>query len=393
MSYTLVKSYPTLYSKNSRGKFNVWNISVKTDNVISYIYTLTKQEGGKETEFVKKITKGKNIGKKNETTHIEQACSEALSKWNLKKDKNGYRENKSDLDSAKKLMPMCAQYFDNRSKHIDYNNAYVQPKLDGVRCVLTKNNNDIKMFSKNGLEFFNLDHIKNDVIKLSKYIPNNIVLDGELYTENFPFNKINGYVRRKKDSDNLKEEDIQKILSIQFHIFDCFDLEYNEWTFDERYQYLQQLFKKYRKKIKNNNATLQLVFTQKINNEDDVFSVNGTFISQGFEGIMIRNGNGFYKNSKTRSNDLQKYKLFKDEEFKIVDVSEGMGKDEGTAIFTCEAKGGLFNVRPKGTLEERQEYFENKNYYIGKMLTVRFQEYSEEDIPRFPVGLRVREID
>lgn len=390
----VVKTFNKLYSKTSTGKINSWSLEVKTDDSVSYICTYTGQVDGKITEYIKKIEKGKNIGKKNETTHLEQAISEATSLWKKKIDKNGYRKNIKELDDATTMMPMCAQYFDKRSKYINYDNAYVQPKLDGVRCILTKNSSNlknIKMYSKNGLEFFNLDHIKKDIIMFFNNMSNDIILDGELYTDKFPFNKINGYVRRNKESDNLTKDNLSNIKKIKFHIFDCFSLKDKKWIFTDRITYLNKLFNDYINKTDKQN--LILVFTKKIKSEKEVYSTNNTFVEQGYEGIIIRNGKGIYKNSKSRSNDLQKYKLFQDDEFKIIGYEEGDGQDKGTVIWICETPKGNFRVRPKGTIEERKEYFENGKNYINKMLTVKFQEYSEEGIPRFPVGLRIREID
>lgn len=382
-----VKKFNKLYSRTSSGKINVWDLQVKTDKNISYVCTYTGRIDGKITEYIKKIGKGKNIGKKNETTHLEQALFEANSLWQKKIDKNGYRKSIKELKDANEMMPMCAQYFDKRAKYIDFTDAYVQPKLDGVRCVLRKNGNKISMYSKNGLEFFNLNHIKKDIEMHFKSVTDDVVLDGELYTDKFPFNKINGYVRRTKGSENLSENDWDKIKKIKFHVFDCFSLDNKEWTYTERFNYLKNVFGKTH--IKN----IVLVHTKRINSEEQVYSVNSKFVEDGYEGIMIRNGKGLYKNSKSRSNDLQKYKLFMDDEFKIIGFEEGVGQDEGTVIWICSAGDNIFRVRPKGTISERTEYFKNGNKYIGKMLTVRFQEYSEDGIPRFPVGLRFREID
>jgi DNA ligase-1 len=386
-----------LYFKSSTGKINTWDIMVKTDNKISYIYTYTGQVGGKIKEYIKKIEKGKNIGKKNETTHLEQALFEAKSQWQKKIDKNGYRENIDELENANIMMPMCAQYFDQREKYIDFKNAYVQPKLDGVRCILNKKKNIIKLYSKNGLEFFNLDHIKMDIQIFFSSMTEDIILDGELYTDKFPFNKINGYVRRTKGPETLTNQDWTEIKKINFHIFDCFSLNNKNWIFKDRYNYLKKYFEKYNNIYEKNNAldlqNLKFVFTKKINCKDDVYSINLKFIKDGYEGIIIRNGDGLYKNSKSRSNDLQKYKLFQDDEFKIIGFEEGVGQDEGTVIWICNVINGNFRVRPIGTVEERRNYFKNGDNYIGKMLTVRFQEYSEDGIPRFPVGLRIREID
>ena len=69
---------------------------------------------------------------------------------------------------------------------------------------------------------------------------------------------------------------------------------------------------------------------------------------------------------------------------------EGTAKDSGTGIFVCECENGTFNVRPTGTLATRKEYWENRSSYMNKLLTVKHQSVSTDGIPRFPVGLTVR---
>ena len=113
----------------------------------------------------------------------------------------------------------------------------------------------------------------------------------------------------------------------------------------------------------------------------------------GFEGLILRNCNGIYEVNK-RSYDLQKYKHFIDEEFDIIDFTEGTGDEKGLIIFICETKSGkTFSVRPKGNHEYRKELFDNGDYLIGKKLTVMFQEYSGEGVPRFPVGITIRDYE
>lgn len=373
----VIKTFDKLYSKTSSGKINEWSICIKSDNNIAYICTYSGLVGGKITEYIKKVHKGKNIGKKNETTVLEQALAEAQSMWTKRIDKNNCKLSKDELLVNLDIVPMTAQYFDSRSKYIDYDCAYCQPKLDGVRCIRVNK----QLLSKNNLKFNNLEHIENEIIKLG--LKDGICLDGELYTDNFPFNKINGYVRRvSSNNDNM-----ENIKCIEYHIFDCFDTNNVDWAFEDRYKYLSKLLKK-------PNNILKLVHTVKIDNQDDVYSTNEIFVSQGYEGIMIRNGKGLYKNSKTRSNDLQKYKLFKDDEFKIIGFTEGSGQDEGTVIWKCITElEHEFMVRPKGSREDRMNMFNNGKKYIGKLLTVKYQELSEDGVPRFPVGLRIREID
>ena len=106
---------------------------------------------------------------------------------------------------------------------------------------------------------------------------------------------------------------------------------------------------------------------------------------------MIRYLNGYYDINK-RSKFLLKYKEFKEEEFTIISGKEAEGNDKGTVIFECETTEKLtFFVRPVGTREQRIKYFNNLDKYIGKKLTVQFQEYTDDKIPRFPVGKAIRE--
>lgn len=81
-----------------------------------------------------------------------------------------------------------------------------------------------------------------------------------------------------------------------------------------------------------------------------------------------------------------------EEEFKIIGFHEGKGDEKGLVIWDCITKEEKpFSVRPKGNAEQRKELYNNGNKYIGKKLTVIFQEYHESGIPRFPVGKAIRE--
>jgi DNA ligase-1 len=114
-------------------------------------------------------------------------------------------------------------------------------------------------------------------------------------------------------------------------------------------------------------------------------------LDEGYEGAIIRNFYGPYKTNH-RSPNLQKYKSFMDDEYIITNGFEATGRDIGTVIFQCSTPDGkLFNVRPKGTRLQRKEWLTNINTLIGKKLTVKFQNLSNDGIPRFPVGINIRE--
>ncbi len=58
--------------------------------------------------------------------------------------------------------------------------------------------------------------------------------------------------------------------------------------------------------------------------------------------------------------------------------------------FECRVGEITLRVRPEGTVEERSEMFRQGESYIGNPLTVRFQRYSDDRVPNFPVGVGVR---
>jgi DNA ligase-1 len=115
---------------------------------------------------------------------------------------------------------------------------------------------------------------------------------------------------------------------------------------------------------------------------------------EGHEGTIYRVPGGLYV-PRARSKDLLKRKDFMTEEYRIVDYTEADGRDIGTVIWVVETSvgGGRFSVRPRGSIEQRREWFRNGGDFIGKMLSVRFQNLSEAGVPRFPVGLSIRDYE
>jgi DNA ligase-1 len=265
---------------------------------------------------------------------------------------------------------MLAYDYNKKGKSIIFP-CYVQPKLDGIRGLYS---NGI-VFSRTGKIFNNFDHIISDI---EKNFPPELILDGELYTKDFNFETLSGLVRRKYVTD----EDMDMITKIKLVVYDCITKD----TFDNRFKYLEKLFKK----IKSKNVVL--LETEVCKTENDVFRFHEKYTKKGYEGVMLRNMNGTY--DPKRSINLQKLKTFHDDEFKIVDFEEGTKKEKGLIMFICETKkGGRFAVRPLGSYEERREMFENGNDYIGKMYTVRYQELTKNGIPRFGVGVGVRDYE
>jgi DNA ligase-1 len=152
------RKFPTLYATAATGKSKVWNIETRwldAKKGHALIHTEHGYEGGKMTVAQTEVTAGKNIGRSNETTPIQQANMEAESKWKKKQDQ-GYAEAGATAPAAKEevLLPMLAVDYNKRGKSVVFP-CFVQAKLDGVRCTYQGG----KLYSRNSKAFPHLDHI------------------------------------------------------------------------------------------------------------------------------------------------------------------------------------------------------------------------------------------
>lgn len=371
---------PTLYSISSKGKIKEWTVLVRDNgNGTSSIIRRHGYVGDKIQEIEKVVSSGKNIGKTNETTPHEQAVSEALSLRQKRLD-TGWSENIPNPETHRVELPMLAQKFTTSKHRIKYP-CLVQPKLNGVRCFAKKvDENTIVYTSRKGKDYTTLDHLTPDLLTMMKI---GEIFDGEIYIHGESFQHIVRLVKKLRPESS----------SLQYWVYDIADLN---MTNQERLETLYLIFGSFDgfddEEINNSNVKLTPTYT--ILEESQVYNWHQNFVYRGFEGVIIRNKEGLY-NFDNRSADLQKYKEFQDEEYMIVGGSKSeSGNQEGCVIFECVTSGGKrFNVYPKGTLEKRREMYKNLDKYIGKMLTVRYQEKSEDNVPIFPVGIEVRDYE
>jgi len=406
---TKTQTYGPVYATSSRGDVKMWSAIVEETLVATRItYTYGLENGKKQTQKVY-VEKGKNIGRANETTHYEQAIKMVESKLNAKKDK-GYGTDIDNIETP--ILPMLALPFTKRKHNIKYP-AFVQPKIDGVRMTCRLVDGQIEMFTRKGKSFAVMPHIEKELVKILNDMPKHFYLDGELYSDTLTFQEVAGTVRRIK-----KVTDSEILNQISYKVFDCFctqEYHLENDTFRFRLETLKTLFVNHhmentshyltdkagnktlvdRRLYKDGELTspVTLIETLKIQSESEVYEMYDMFMRSGAEGIMIRNADGLYKLNH-RSADLQKYKQFKDSEYKIIDFTEGSNNEKNAVVWVCETKDGyIFNVRPKGTIEGRRILFELGDKNIGKMLTVRYQELTDDGIPRFPVGISIRDYE
>ena len=192
--------------------------------------------------------------------------------------------------------------------------------------------------------------------KIFKKLSGNFYLDGELYTNDLSFEEISGLSRKLEGG--LTEEEEKKIDLIHYYVYDCFDLDNMELTFKERYAILKSL-----PKVKYVN----IVETYNAKNKEEVREFQKKFVEEGYEGTMLRNYDSTYQLNK-RTKDLQKYKDFMEDEFKIIGFTDGEGSEKGQVIWKCVTKDGKeFNVVPIGTRSHRKKLFKEAEKKIGKI--------------------------
>jgi DNA ligase 1 len=370
---------PTLYKKTSTGAIQFWEIWTEEYSKTAEIRTKYGQLGTGSPQYtVDTISKGKNVGKKNETTPAQQAEAEAKAKYE-KQLKKGYVESIEGAEAGETddlieggQLPMLAHSFSKHGDKIKYP-AYAQPKLDGIRCVAILKEGECTLWSRTRKQITSMPHI---IAAIENMFKKDAALDGELYNHEFRanFEHIVSMVRQ--------EEPDEKHTDVQYHIYDTI----RPGSFKERAEWLWENVKK--------SDFLKLTPTNLVETEDQVLGSFQTFKSCGYEGAIIRNAAGLYVGK--RSYDLLKVKEFQDDEFEIVGVEEGRGKLQGhVGAFVCRTTDGKeFLAKMSGDTGNLKKYFEDHSTWIGKQLSVQYQGLTGSNgVPRFPVGIAIRDYE
>jgi DNA ligase-1 len=364
-----MKTYPKLYAKSNTGKILVWWME-RDDNQFRSCHG---QLDGKIVQDEWTTCAGKNLGKANETTPADQADKEVLAKMK-KQTESGYFTDISDVDQELYFSPMLAKKYEDYKDEIDWSKGnYVSSKMDGLRCVATRKG----LFSRNGKIFCSFPHIARELKPLFDKIPD-LILDAECYASKLSddFNKIISLAKKTKPTP----EDIQESEQyLQYWIFDCPSAK---GGFHDRYSYLVKLLAD---NGLTNNKWIKICPHTLVKTPAEIETNLNKYIEQGFEGLMLNTYDGKYENK--RSKNLVKYKLFLDEEAEICDIVEGVGNRSGMFGYAkMKLDNGItFDSNGRGNEAQYREILKNKNKYIGKRATVRYQNLTNDGLPRFPV--------
>lgn len=430
---------PKLYKIDSNGKERIWRIWVGG----STVYREAGLVKGKKVPSQRTYT-GKNIGKKNETTDEEQAHLEADGMWTKQLDKGytpkckegkamykrvkaaskehgGHNINaKAQIRGGKQktvkqkntlrydgdvptVIPMKTykwevdknqQPLPRVTKHFDFDEGvYTQWKLDGYRCIARIIDGNVVLTTNSSNQYPWFESLRTSIKKFMMTGDCLDGLDGEVYAHHLfdqdgneildvrRFAEIQGICAISRSSPHELED------QICLYVFDLLDTT-GKYDQDARFARLKKLFKK------NRDPRIVMTRTEVANSANEVNEIHNEYAAEGYEGIIIRSRELIYQQD-GRPLKIRKYKYFVDDEFKIVGAQKDDGVDEKYFVWICKTKQGKkFRAPPgKGFRDaERRKMWKHHKKYIGKMMTVEYQDLDDETgIPRFPKAKGIRE--
>jgi len=273
------------------------------------------------------------------------------------------------------IKPMLAHKFDE--SRVDWSQpAYIQPKLDGVRCLFTKDG----AYSRTGKHFKNLAHIELALISFFKQNPD-VILDGELYNHKLKndFEKIISLVRKQKPTadDRLDAQHL-----VQFHVYDYISTPvYDSYKTRMQNLVVSDIY----------DAQIKYVPAKLVDSYNYARDIHAKFLDQGYEGSIIRL-DGLYKHG--RSYDLMKFKDFSDTEATIIGYETGKGKRTGTIgkFLMQDDEGNKFGCPPgKGyNYKDLANILDNIGDYIGKRATFTYFQRTQAGSYRHPLFKCIR---
>lgn len=399
-----------LYKRDKKGKLMEWNI---WHDGVSYT-TSSGYVGGAITETLPTFVEQKNIGKANETSLEQQVLNEVASKVQYQID-HGYSY---DIPTEEKRFEVSlADKYPDRQERGKLDFPYiVEPKLDGCRAWMKLVDGQIVMKSRSHKEIVSCPHIKeNEFVKKFFETYPDAILDGELYNHDLKndFNKIVSLVKKTKP----KPEDLEESAKlVQYHCFDSYYPSEPQLLYTERKTRLLNILQQnnwvghHFDDVNKDSFYLvgvgwvhhfiggwKLESSYEVDNETLVEHYIKSAVNRGYEGIMLKKDVPYFFG---RSFNMLKYKKFKDAEYRIVDFEEGKGNLKGiAAAVICETDNGeQFKAGVTGTQDYARNLYENRNEYVGKLATIKYQELTpikdgKGGVPRFGKMMTVRDYE
>ena len=279
--------------------------------------------------------------------------------------------------------PMLA--YPASDKPIDYTKpVYIQPKLDGVRCLIQYDKKQgVTAWSRTGKQWKNILHITKS---LEKWFQSNqtTILDGELYNHDLrdDFETIISLVRRQKpdDIDMLESRDL-----VQFHCYDCIDKGLVDASFENRMNFITHHVP--------SSYCIKPVTTDRVYKHEEALDIhNNANLVNGYEGSILRTNDPY---ACKRSHNLRKFKDFSDTEATITSWVEGKGKRAGTIgkFMAIDADGNEFGMPVMDNFKKLRTMFKEMQTWVGKTATFTYFERTKAGSYRHPLFKAIRDYE
>jgi ATP-dependent DNA ligase len=276
---------------------------------------------------------------------------------------------------SKWKVPMLAQDFkEGRVKFP----CYAEPKFDGVRVLaeITRGNqnamtvDEVNFYFRSGKPVHTLEHLAEPLLKISEGW-GDCWFDGEVIHEE-GFMKCVGDVRRKR----------LQAPHLTYAIFDVFSDQRPHLSYLERRKILNDI-------PFGTGGKIEVVPTKSICKMDDLWEAKEIYeaMSDNVEGVMVKSSDALYQHGK-RSFDWMKVKDELSVDFPVVEAYEGTGKYvEMLGGFIAENPNTGARVRIGGgyTDEQRKQYWDNRNEYIGVVAEIKYQYMTPKGSLRHPI--------
>lgn len=389
----MVKKYPILYKTTSKGAKIQWHIRIFEDDQGQFKLIIERGhvDGKIQTDIILIEPKAKRSGE-------EQAVLEADQRYK-KKIRENYRPVSTDTEIQNLFIkPYLLKQYHSFAEKLKFPVA-IQPKLDGIRsifgafkCKKKPDKLELRFISRQCVQFPNpLTHLKKDFMQSKLPKKRKLYFDGELYIHDPDVYEVDiGGNLRREPPYTEEQQDFTK--RINYWVFDYVDLTQPNLTYKQRRQNLEKWFSSAQAKY------IHLVPQKIVNSHEEIDKMTRQFISEGYEGAVVRNLTFTYDIKGPRICDALKVKTQFDEEFKIVGAEKTKYNE---IIWVLEyyhnGKKGTFKAVHAGTLDKpvtreyRQQLYKDRNKYMGWLATVRYQDKTTTGKPKFGRVIKIKQ--
>lgn len=321
-------------------------------------------------------------------------CTEQQAKWYSRVIRRDLRAgfgvdaaNKAGMDipEFEVMLAKDGKEYKKLSTLLSSSKCLASPKLDGYRCfaVVDGEADVVTLYTRNGEVYQNFPSIVDSFGKMYFGTGQKIVFDGEIMSDDFNSMQRSAFASKRGTT----------VGDVTYHIFDAIPFsEYESNSYKTKTMARYELLKYEWNKGLSSFSNLKLVDQVKVSSEDEILELEKHFISQGYEGVMVKPDIPYYMGRKTGG--LMKFKTMLSMDCEVIGTYEGEGRNAGRlgGLTVRQENNGLScDVGSGFTDAERSVLYNSRSEILGRLVEVKYQELTPDGIMRFPIFVRWRD--